>query len=53
MRWIADIKAAYHTSYCPKEAKVRYTISIMRDTTTDLWKLVGSTRSLAEVAVMT
>lgn len=37
MHWIADVESAFHASFCPVEAKVRFATCILCDRARDWW----------------
>ena len=40
-KWLADMYNASRTSFCPKEAQVRYVCCLLKDRTQDWWGEVG------------
>nr|KAJ0213173.1 hypothetical protein LSAT_V11C400203150 [Lactuca sativa] len=52
-RWIADIKSAQLTSFCPEGSKVCFAASCLRDRARDWWESVGESLGAPAVEAMT
>ena len=53
LRWISDVEGVFHTSGCPADLKVRFSLNLLRGPAKDWWGLQAATLSEAQLAALT